>query len=64
MRRLFEADERRREIRGRNQALQDRIHEARVELAILKPQKRVIVRLFVHGRGARLTEVEATRVRG
>ena len=43
MRSLFYAYQRLQEVRRRNQALQDRVHEAGVVLAVLQAQVRVIL---------------------
>ena len=59
---LFETNERGCEVRSRNQALQDRIHEASVKLAILQPQERIAVLLHQHGR-SRLAQIKAALIR-
>lgn len=59
---LFETNERGCEVRSRNQALQDRIHEASVKLAILQSQERIAVLLHHHGR-SRLAQIKAALIR-
>ena len=62
MRILFKTNERGGEVWSCNQALQDRIHEASVKLAILQSQERIAVLLHQHRR-SRLAQIKAALIR-